>query len=164
MLEENEDELDSQESSKPDDSLFIKLSQVKPPRTDVKLPEDEEKVEDKADGHGSLKKRMKESPTLSDMQTADKRLFPQIYIDGKFVEWLSNISISRVFPDTYNPYRNMIAKYLMQTYDEMSLVEAFSIADNVLSIALDGEGRIDELALIGRASAIEEEKNKKNII
>lgn len=142
------------------DVLFQRMSSIVPPRSDVRLPDDGGGAGG-ATTHSSLKKRMKEAPTLSDMQTADKRLFPPVEIDGEIIGWLSDMQVARVFPETYVPLRNMIAKHLMQTYAKMGVVEAFCIAERVLSTGIEGDGRIDELQLVGRAAALEKEKETK---
>ena len=146
----------------PDDDepqdLYGSLAGIVPPR-DIDLPEREDEFGGYPVG-GSLRKRMNESPKMTDMQSALKTLFPGVVIAEQIIEWITNIQVSRVFPDTYVPYRNMIAKHLIQTNDEMSLVEAFSIADRVLSIAIDGEGRIDVLALIGKTGEAQADDKK----
>ena len=142
------------------ESLYEQLSKVIPKKEDEDLEELEDIDRLGITSQDSLAKSMKVSPKLSDMQTADKRLFPDVIIKDVVVDWLGEIQIARVFPDTYVPYRNMIAKHILQNYEEVELVQAFSIADRVLSVAIDGEGRIDELALIGKAQDLKTEENK----
>ena len=136
-------------------STFDSLSGIVPPRELDDMPEDVGM--DTPRLQGSLRQRMNESPKLTDMQTADKRLFPAVEIDGEVIGWLTNMQIGRVFPDTYVPVRNMIMKHLMREYHKSS-VEAYCIADRVLSTAIDGEGRIDELALIGKTGEAADDK------
>ena len=141
---------DNQESN----STFDAMASVVPP---LEVADDSEIGIDGVPLRGSLRQRMNESPKLTDMQTADKRLFPSVTIDGEVIEWLTNMQIARVFPDTYVPVRRMIMKHLMREY-RMSATEAYCIAERVLSTAIDGEGRIDELALIGKSNESTDEK------
>jgi hypothetical protein len=136
--------------------IYDQMRELKPPRTSAITPND---VDDNMDVEwdGGLRKRMQMSPKLSDMQTADKRLFPVL---KENVDWLNNLMVARVYPETYIPFRNIIVKNLLKEYPEMSVTEALALAELALSVAIDGEGRIDELALFGGSSAMAEEKEK----
>ena len=106
----------------------------------------------------SLSNRMKESPKLSDMQTADKRLFPDLGYNH-----LNNIQVSRVFPDVYNPISRILVKDLIRNSDsDMRVAEAIATVNTSVSIGIDGEGRIDELGLAGvsHEENLEKEKTK----
>ena len=103
---------------------------------------------------------MADSPNLSDMQTADKRLFPNM---GEKRTHLNILQVSRVFPDHYNPLLSMLVKDLLMNDPDLSVSEATTYAHTALSIAIDGEGRIDELQLMGSAIKTEQEKLNSKI-
>jgi len=136
------------------DSLYNQLAQIKPPRSDVSTSV----VED--DFGGSLSRRMQSSPKQTDMQVADKRLFPVL---KETVDWLGYLMVARVSPETYLPLRNIVVKHMLKTFSDLQMAEAVVIAETAISIAIDGEGRIDELALFGRSSEVEEEDKKNKI-
>src|SRR3972149_10918689 len=94
--------------------ILDELAGIVPPRDDVEIPEPGVEVGLGEIG-GSLRQRMNLSPKLTDMQTADKRLFPAVKIEEEVIEWLSNIQVSRIFPDVYSHYRNLIAKHIIST-------------------------------------------------
>ena len=134
--------------------LWERMAEVKPPRGEAVLAEGEI-----PSGSGSsLSKRMQQSPKMSDMQIADKRLFPVL---KETVAWLSYLMVARVSPETYLPLRNIVVKHLLKDFSDLQMAEAVVIAETAISIAIDGEGRIDELALFGRSGEAEEEEKKK---
>jgi len=94
------------------------------------------------------------------MQVADKRLFPVL---KETVDWLGYLMVARVSPETYLPLRNIVVKHMLKTFPDLQMAEAVVIAETAISIAIDGEGRIDELALFGRSSEVEEEDKKNKI-
>ena len=134
--------------------LWERMAEVKPPRGEVVLAEGEIP----SGSSSSLSKRMQQSPKMSDMQVADKRLFPVL---KETVAWLSYLMVARVSPETYLPLRNIVVKHLLKDFSDLQMAEAVVIAETAISIAIDGEGRIDELALFGRSSEAEEEEKKK---
>lgn len=140
------------------DTQWESFSELVPERTDVELPEEEsELLGDSEDmERGSLTRRMKLSPKLSDAQTFDLRLFPDLG-----TQYLNHLMVSQVFPDNYNHLLSIIVKDLMRRDKTLTLTEAIVLANTALSIGLDREGRIDTLVLSGAAQAqAEEEKNK----
>ena len=147
-----EDDIEQPIKEDKSDPLYERLSEIQPPRTDI-APVD---IAD--DYGGSLERRMQQSPKMTDMQVADKRLFP---ILKETVSWLNYLMVARVSPETYLPMRNIVVKHLLKEFSELQMAEAVVIAETAISIAIDGEGRIDELALFGRSSdTIEEDKKK----
>lgn len=150
----------TQESHAGDD-LYGQLSEIKPPRGDVatqevgvgELPHD--------DGFGSLADRMKLSPKMSDTQVVDRRLFP---ILKEKLDYLNNLPVARVFPETINPLRNILVKELLQTYEDMSFAEAISIVEVALTIAIDGEGRMDIIHLFSKMSDNGDDKDKGKLV
>lgn len=141
------------DEEKNQDDLFDEMSEVLSPREDAIPQSDDELV-----AGGSLRQQMQFSPKKSDAQIADERLFPLIQYKDVIIDWLTQLQVARIFPDVYVPYRNMIAKDLMFEYDDITLTKAYVIAETVLSIAIDGEGRIDALAIFGRLGEKKEEE------
>lgn len=135
------------------DDAFGQLASIVPERL-IDLPDE---VKDEDIGHGTLKERMEAHPNLSDMQTADKRMFPDLG-----VRHLNTIQVSRVFPDIYNPFGRILVKDLLKNSNngDMSVAEALADVNTSMSIAIDGEGRIDELGLIGKTTEMETEDKK----
>jgi hypothetical protein len=134
-------------------SVYDQLSEIAPPRSDV--AQDDSLEETYA---GTLSQRMKVSPKMTDTQVVDKRLFP---ILRKEVEWINNLMVGRIFPDTLNPLRNIIIKHLLQEYDDVSFAEAVCIAEVALTIALDGEGRLDIIHMYSKISETQQEEKGK---
>jgi hypothetical protein len=148
-----EEESKKQKSSA--DIQWEQISEILPERVDVKMPEDSNDLESDL-GHGTLGQNMRGSPKLSDVQTIDKRLFPDLQ-----KSWLNNLLVSRVFPDLYNDLFEIIVKGLLMENTDMTLEEAVCTAEVALSIPIDGEGRIDAIAVLGSPQATtESDKNK----
>ena len=147
MTQENNEEQKSEEI------IYQNMSAVEP---ELEVKDDilgDEKTE-----YSSLKDRMNVSPKLTDMQTADKRLFPDLGYPH-----LNDVQVSRIFPDVYNPMSRILVKDLIRNSDEnMRVAEAIATVNTAVSIAIDGEGRIDELGLAGvsHEENMEKEKNK----
>lgn len=131
------------------DSLFNQLSTISPGRVDV--------AEKDINSSGSLTDNMKVSPKRTDFQVLDDRLFP-VLKEG--IKWINNIMVGRVFPDTINPLRNILCKHLLRSYSDMSFAEAVFIAEVALSVAIDGEGRIDAIHSFGKIGENNEEIKK----
>lgn len=143
------------EDSSESDKLFNQMSGIVPPR-DVNTYD--ESVSDGNGGNETLGEVIAHSPKLSDMQTADQRLFPDLA--GKLpIQWINKLMVSRVFPDIYNPLFRICVKELVRN-TEMSVAEAIAYVNTAISIAIDGEGRIDEIRITGRAAEAESEKSK----
>ena len=142
-----------EEKKQPEGSdLFDQLASVTPER-EISLEEDSG-----GDGHRTLKERIEESPNLTDMQTADRRMFPDL---GS--PYLNYVQVSRIFPDVYNPmFRIMVKDIIKNTNSDVSVAEAIAKVNTACSIAIDGEGRIDVLGLAGVAHAekMASEQNK----
>jgi len=132
-----------------DTDLFNELAGIAPPK-DV-----DENEEDSASGGDSMTERKEENPNLTDLQTFNKTLFPDL-----LKKWLNVLQVSRVFPDTYNHLLRLCVKDLMKQDKEITLVEAIAYVSTALSIAIDGEGRIDVLALSGCTNQAEKDTNK----
>jgi len=135
------------------DLQWEEFSVLENERTDVSIP-DEDKPDELEGGGGIASRRF--TPKLTDAQTCDKRLFPDL---GK--EWLNNLLVSRVFPDLYNDLFEIIVKDLLIENNDMSMGEAIATAEVALSIPIDGEGRIDEIQVFsGVVNQTSEDKSK----
>lgn len=139
------------------DSLYGRLAEVRPTRTDI---EPMQGIVFEDDGGGSLSQRMRGSPKMSDTQVVDKRLFPPL---KDAVEWLNHLMVGRVFPEQLIPLKRIIGKHLLKEYNDMSVAEATVLADVAVSIAIDGEGRMDIIHLFSKLSETTEEKDKAKI-
>ncbi len=122
---------------KSDDVTFENMSEIKPPRTALSKSDEEIPI---SEASGNLRQRMQMNPKMTDMQIIDNRLFPILKENAK---WLNNLMVARVFPETFNPLRNILIKDLLSEYEDMSLAEATCLVEVALTIPLDGEGRLD---------------------
>ena len=148
MVQENVgDEVKPVKSPNEEGSLYESLSTV---ATERVLNLDVEGEEDEFAIHQTLGERIKESPNLSDTQTIVKELFPS---SGH--SHLDAIQVSRIFPDIYNPFARALVKDLLQKEDELSVVEAMATVNTSMSIGIDGESRIELVALAGAAKDTE---------
>lgn len=161
-----ESELDLSES----DRLFNEMATVEP-RRNVELA-DEGDAEDRIvdDGGDTLDDRIKYSPKLTDMQVADKRLNPDLGFDH-----LNIIQMGRTFPDVYNPLFRILTKSLIRSSltkeadngkgknKKITVAEAIAKVNTALSISIDGEGRLDEIHILGSSVRDNEEKSKNNL-
>ncbi|MFA5386021.1 MAG: hypothetical protein WC364_15430 [Eubacteriales bacterium] len=127
-----------------------------PERDDVVLPDEPSQADNKGSGgYGSATQNMVRSPKLSDVQTIDKRLFPDL---GK--TFLNNLMIAGIFPDLYNDLFDIIVKGLLLENSEMTLEEAVCTAEVALSVGIDREGRIDAIAILGSPQVASENEKK----
>lgn len=152
MAEENK------EQPQAGDNLYGQLSEVRPARSEVAVKDSSLDLDD---GGGSLAQRMRSSPKMSDTQVVDKRLFPVL---KEAVDWLNNLMVARVFPETLNPLRNIIVKHLLQEYPDMVFAEAVAITEVALTVAIDGEGRMDIIHLFSKMKEDTEDKEKAKLI
>lgn len=126
--------------------IYNQLAEIAPERT-VNIGE-----EPSESGHKSMKEKLEENPNLTDMQTADRRMFPDM---GR--THLNRLLVSRVFPDVYNPLFRIIVKDAIKAdfrkplKERQSVGEIITDCNTAMSIPIDGEGRIDELGLAGVA-------------
>ena len=136
--------------------VFSQLPQVEPMR-EVDVRDDDI---DGGDGRGDIEDRLKSGGKLTDLQVIDRRLNPDLGYP-----FLNRICMSRVFPESYDKLFRILVKYLVRTYD-VPVPEAVALSNTALSIAIDGEGRIDEI-IIGTKGASgeksEEEKKRLNL-
>jgi hypothetical protein len=107
-------------------------------------------------GHGDIDDIMATSHKRSDIEIVIAKLFPEFP-----VKWLNALLVSRVFPDAFNHMQWLCVKELVAT-TKMTVVEAVAYVYAVLSIAIDGEGRIDGIHIIGQGGQPEEAKAKTN--
>jgi hypothetical protein len=161
MPEENKEQKSSA------DLEWEQFSELVAERDDVSLPDGDlsgignsgDNQNGGAASYGSLSQRMANSPKLSDAQTFDLRLFPQMK-----TQWLNILQVSRVFPDTYDDLFMIFVKDLLSEYKDMTVGEAIALVHTSLSIAIDGEGRIDELQLAsGMGIQSDGDKNKSTL-
>lgn len=153
----------SEEKPSESDRLFQDMSEIIP-RRNIELPK-EVVSGNKGDGggdgeHDTLEERIEYSPKLTDMQVADRRLNPDLGYPH-----LNVIQMSRVFPDVYNSLfriqvKHLIRHSLIHSDKKLSVAEAIAKVNTALSIGIDGEGRIDEIKILGKAVEQSENKDK----
>lgn len=129
------------------DDNYNKMAKLKPER-EVQLDEvdnDKESLAEREDAYSDM----------SDMQTALSKLFP-----ASLGDYISNkVMVGRISPDGF-----MDLLYLMTETDVFNTPEKENIDVSqmvlknyiLLSVGLDGKGRIDQIELAGAAKADEE--------
>jgi len=141
---------EEQKQDKPsgEDLLYNELSALTPEKELALV----DAPESNGGGHKTMKEQTEESPNLSDMQTADRRLFPNF---GR--AHLNRAEVGRTFPDVYNPLFRINVKDAIKSdmskpaEEQQTIGEILTDVNTALSISIDGEGRIDELGLAGVA-------------
>jgi hypothetical protein len=120
----------------------------------VEEPERElELSEDELAGVSSLSKRTELAPNLSDMQTAMIKLFPED-IWPKAKKLYDLVQVGRISPDVFMSLLRIMVKEAVRRSDPkkpLHIGEMVAMVYSVLSIGLDGKGRIDALELAGAA-------------
>jgi len=114
----------------------------------------DEEGEDVA-GHKSLAERLEETSDLSDMQIAIANLFPGD-LGGKIYNALM---IARVAPDVFMPLLKLLVNEEIKKSEPTQNINVASIVAKIyilLSIGLDGKGRIDHIELAGASKETEE--------
>ena len=137
-------------------ALYDRLKTVEPLREVLSDEADEEDVLG-VEGR-TMSEQAEFSPRLSDVQSALKLLLP------KLQGYLNVLQVSRVFPDTYNALFNLLVKDMLDTDPNLTFGEACAYVYTALSIAIDGEGRIDVIGLYGKVAEQELEKEKNKLI
>ena len=138
------------------DKLFESMRTINPVRDDIGGEEAPSEGGGGSDEDQSLEERLESGRKPTDLQIADKRLFP----DLAGVKHLNVQQMSRVFPDVYNPLFRIQVKDLIKNTG-MSVAEAIAYVNTSLSIAIDGEGRLDLIAVAKNGNVqTEDEKNK----
>lgn len=139
-----------------DKDLYEELSTEKPERQ-VELPEDG----DKPRGPKTLSEKEEETPNLSDFQSTLKSLFPEFDDDG-----MNSIAqaamVARIAPDVFSDLIYLVTMSILEKQDPRKNVDVISTLTKVyamMSIGLDGKGRIDQIELHG-ASKEEKELEK----
>lgn len=134
------------------DDIYEEMS-TKESERDIILDDEDDKG-----GVKTLTQRAEETPNLSDMQTASLKLFPEEL--GNAVA--NKVMIGRIAPDAFLPLLHMMTKADIARADPQKEinVEEYLLSNYILlSVGLDGKGRIDELELAG-AARDEEESDK----
>lgn len=114
---------------------------------DVGIPADDVK------GVGTLKEKLALSPNLSDMQAAMVRLFPEDFW-GEASRLYELLMVGRISPDVFEILLRILVKEAYKSADPtkpFSVGKTLASVYTILSIGLDGKGRIDALELAGAA-------------
>lgn len=115
----------------------------------------EEDLGEEEDGHKSLSEKIDETPDLSDMQSALRKLFPDSLGD----DIVNKVMVARVAPDVFIPLLKMLVNEEIAKSDPTKPISvAVTVAKlyTLLSIGLDGKGRIDHIELAGASKDSEE--------
>lgn len=130
--------------------------------------EDERVVEDReeeSDGKKprTLDEKSEEPSDLTDMQTAIKQLFPSDLGD----EIVNKVMVARIAPDVFIPLLKMLVNEEIAKTDPSKKISVASTVAKIytlLSIGLDGKGRIDHIELTGASKEVEDlEKLSKGL-
>ncbi len=108
---------------------------------------------DEVGEHETLTGTQASARKKSDMEVADNRLFPDFVVD-----WLKYLPVACITPQEYNPLKDLLLLCVLEEYPDISFGEAMTNVVTAMSIGLDREGRIDELALAGAVAAKEAAK------
>ncbi len=143
MVEENieqpeESEVKQLSATNTADDIFKGMSTIDPLREEELEEDDFGSDGDGVDEHGTLEERIETGRKLTDFQTLDRRLNPDIGYD-----FLNLVSMGRVFPDNYNPMGRIFTKHLIK--QGVSVPIAIAKVNTALSEAIDGEGRLDNI-------------------
>jgi len=142
------------------DLLWKNFSEVVPEREDVIYPKDNDEETPIGEERQTLTSRMKTNPNQSEIQTIIEQAFPDLGY-----AYLNNLQMSRQFPDSYIPMESILVKQLLKDNPKLSVGEAKAIVATAMSIAIDGEGRIDLLGFAGvQAKQAEIEEQKRNLM
>lgn len=117
------------------------------PERELEMPEEE------LAQASSLSKRTELSPNLSDMQVAMLKLFPEDLMP-KAHKLLDLLMVGRIAPDVFMSLMRILVKQAVRRSDPkkpLFVGEMVAMIYAVLSIAVDGKGRIDALELAGAA-------------
>ena len=114
----------------------------------TKMPERE--VDELAEGNGkkTLIEKESETPSLSDMQTAIQKLFPE----GLGTEVTNALMIARIAPSVFIPLLRILVIEELGKTDEAGPIkvgETVAKLYGLLSIGLEGKGRYDQIELAG---------------
>jgi hypothetical protein len=139
------------------DRLFHEMSEFNPPRK-VDVSGGELGGNGAGDGFGEGGERIKKT----DLQVADDRLNPDLSDKGR-MPFLNFLQMGRTFPDVYNPLFRILVKYVVKTF-HFPVAEAMARVNTALSISIDGEGRIDEIALAKGLGEIKAEAEKRGLL
>lgn len=131
------------------DTLYEEMA-TKTPEREVELLEEEDEAKRK-----SLSEKLEEGTDLTDMQSAIANLFPGD-LGGKVY---NTLMIARVSPDVFMPLLKLLVNEKIKKSDPHKTISVASTLAEVytlLSIGLDGKGRIDHIELAGASKESEE--------
>jgi len=134
------------------DKMYNRLATIAPEK-EVELPDEgEEKDEAK---HKSLAEKLEEGTDLTDMQAAIANLFP----GGLGGRIYNALMIARIAPNVFMPLLKLLVNEEIKKSDPHKTISVASTLAKVytlLSIGLDGKGRIDHIELAGASKETEE--------
>lgn len=116
-----------------------------------------DEIEEDGANPKSLSEKVGEAPELSDLQAAIARLFPEDLGD----EVINKVMVARVAPDVFIPLLKMLVnEEIIKSDPQKPISVATTVAKlyTLLSIGLDGKGRIDHIELAGASKEQDELK------
>jgi len=131
----------------PPDQEYLAMSNSAAPR-EVELPKDEGKPK-------TLTDAMDDATDLTDMQFAASRLFPKNF-------GFNDVMVSRIAPEAFlSLLQMMVTNDVMMANPHMPFDTNKSIVTNygLLTVGLEGRGRIDFAELLGAAREIKKEES-----
>lgn len=137
------------------DAKFDSMKSIESPRT-VELPEDELGGGMGSD-HASFTEQVEHGARPSDVAIVIKQLFADLG-----VYWLTMLQMARVLPQYYDHLKYICVTELIRNY-RMPVAKAIALTEIAVGVALDGEARIEAIAVIGKSEASEEAKAKTGI-
>ncbi len=135
----------------------------------MKMSESERDVEidlpqNEGDGSSGRSKSLSEaedSPNITDLQATLKRLFP-IFEDDE-INKIKAVMVARIAPDTFMPLLKMTIISILESHEEdedIDVMSTINLVNAILTIGLEGKGRVDALQL---ASAARESAELENV-
>lgn len=136
-----------------EDEIYEELAEEEAPR-DLIVPEEGD------DGHKTLTERMEEQD-MSDWHVAIARLFPEFEAED-IKELSSAVVVARIAPDVFLDMLRLTVISIIRRKDPKKPIYPMRVINMVyslMSIGLDGKGRIDLLELAGAMKESEELKD-----
>ncbi len=107
-------------------------------------------------GHKSLTEA-EDSPNITDLQATLKRLFPTFEDDE--INKIKSVMVARIAPDTFMPLLKMTIVSILESHEEdenIDVMSTINLVNAILTIGLEGKGRVDAISLAGAAREAEE--------
>lgn len=132
------------------DEMYQALKTVTPPRNGEEDDDYDEGV--------SLETAERDNPNESDLKATLRQLFPRF--EDKKIDQLARVTmVARIQPDVFKPMLRLTVDSIVRNHlddDDVTVASVLVIIYSIISIGLEGKGRIDGLELAGSAKDAEE--------